>query len=162
MLIAAVIAAAIIFTGGDDDDPSAATGTATPTRVSDDDFGAPPAMTEHITKVTPAHADTVQRRATGRGPDPLLPGGICAEVNYKDVPENNQWFHMAVDGKIVTQELDLFLIGTDAEPEGATMCYAPDGGLEPGVHDAAVVMRDPRNLSGTPRELVAWKFEVIE
>jgi hypothetical protein len=163
VLIAAVIAAVVIMSGGDDDPAAASPGTTpTATRVSEDDFGPAPQMTEHITDVTPPHAETVQRRATGPGPDARFPSGICAEVSYQDLPENNQWFGMAVDGEIVTPKLDLYLRGTQENPEGAAMCYAPDGGLEAGVHDAAVIMRNPANLSGPAQELVAWKFEVIE
>jgi hypothetical protein len=161
VLIAAIIGAVIILAGGDDDDPAAAKGTPTPTRIADDDFGPRPTMTGHIVSISPSHGETVQNRATRPGRDIRFPAGICAEVSYENVPQNNLWFHMAVDGRVVTDQLYVFPSGPEAAAEGATLCYAPDSGLEPGLHDAAVVMRDPNDLSGPPTEIVGWKFEVI-
>ena len=88
--------------------------------------------------------------------------GICATVNYKDLPENQLWFRMAVDDKEVTPELSLFLVGTQAAPEGATMCYAPKDGLAIGRHSAAIIVQNPNSTSGPPQETVAWKFDVVE
>lgn len=155
-----VVAAGATFAlgGGDDDDGGATAVAGTPT-ASGDVFGAPPNMTAHITSITPGHGEKIQQRATlpsGRGAS-----GICAVVNYTDLPENNQWFRMAVDDAEVTQKLTLLLDGSESDPKGATMCYAPPGGVPVGVHSAAIIMQDPRNMSGTARELVAWKFEVI-
>jgi hypothetical protein len=161
VVIVVVAAGATFALGGDDDDDGGqvATGTPTPTQATGDPFGKAPAMTEHITQVIPAHGLKVQQRNTR--PTASGPSGVCAVVNYKDLAENNQWFRMAFDDKEVTQELTLIIKGTQASPEGATMCYAPDGGVPVGIHSAAIIMQDPRDTSGTARELVAWKFEVI-
>ena len=160
VVIVAVVAGATFALGGDDDGGgTVAGGTATATRATGDTFGAAPKMTAHITQVIPSHGTKIQQRTTlpsGRGAS-----GICAVVNYKDLPENNQWFRMAVDDAEVTQKLTLVLEGTEADPKGATMCYAPEGGVPVGVHSAAIIMQDPRDTSGAPKELVAWKFEII-
>lgn len=157
-IIVVAAGAAFALGGGDETDgpPQAAV---TPTQAPSDPFGKAPAMTAHITRIFPEHAAKVEQRRTQ--PSNAGPSGICAVVNYKDLAENNQWFRMAFDDKEVTQELTLILQGTQAEPEGATMCYAPTGGVSAGVHSAAIIMQDPRASSGAPNELVAWKFEVI-
>ncbi|MEX0784206.1 MAG: hypothetical protein WD557_16315 [Dehalococcoidia bacterium] len=165
VLIAGVIAAVMILSAGGDDDPTLAAGTPTPTRAPSDAFGPTPTMTEHVSEVLPAHGERIQQQATRRGAATLTPRGVCAVVSYKDLPENNQWFRIAVDDKEVTAEKDsvtLILDGTEADPQGATMCYAPPDGLSLGLHSAAIAVQDPKSTGGVPQELVAWKFEVIE
>jgi hypothetical protein len=163
-LVAIGAALAFIVVMADDGDAGSdaadAGTTPTPTPASDDTFGKAPAMTAHVLQITPEHASRVQQKQTA--PSRSGPAGICAKVSYQDLPENNQWFQMAVDEKIVTPELTLFLEGTEQDPTGATICYAPKDGLSLGVHSAAVAVISPRNLSGPPQELVGWKFEVIE
>ncbi|MGH2610861.1 MAG: hypothetical protein ACRDHF_17405, partial [Tepidiformaceae bacterium] len=89
--------------------------------------------------------------------------GICAEVTYEGLPQNNRSFQMAFDDDIVTQELTLLLLeGTEADPIRGLICYATEEGLPLGVHSAAVAVQDPNNLAGPPDEVVGWKFEVIE
>ena len=42
------------------------------------------------------------------------------------------------------------------------MCYAPTEGIAVGVHQAAISVQDPNNITARTRELVAWAFEVTE
>jgi hypothetical protein len=161
VLIAAIIGAVIILSGGDDDDPASAIGTPTPTRAASDDFGQEPAMTEHIHKLIPEHAASIQKAQTVQRQNSA--SGICAEVTYQELPQNNLMFQMAIDGEIVTPETTVeIIVGTLEAPERGRLCYATPEGLSLGVHDAAVAVQDPNNLAGPPTEVVGWKFEVIE
>src|SRR5688572_26224084 len=92
VLIAAIIGAVIILSGGDDDDPASAIGTPTPTRAASDDFGPGPTFTAHIHKVTPEHGDTVRQAETIESPNGGR--GVCAEVSYEGLPQNNLHFLM--------------------------------------------------------------------
>ncbi|MEX1104268.1 MAG: hypothetical protein WED87_08455, partial [Dehalococcoidia bacterium] len=161
VLIAGVIAAVIILSAGGDDDPAAASGTATPTSPASDDFGQPPVMTPHIHTVSPDHAGRIQKAQTVERPNSS--SGVCAEVTYQDLPQNNLMFQVAVDGEIVTPSTTVEIIeGTFEDPKRGRICYATPEGLALGVHSAAVAVQDPNNLTGPPTEVVGWKFEVIE
>jgi hypothetical protein len=161
VLIAGVIAAVIILSGGGDDDPANTDSTPTATSVPGDAFGAAPTMTDHIHVVVPAHAETIQQGDTIERSDRSI--GICAEVTYQDLPQNNLMFQMAIDGEIVTPDTTIEITeGTFDAPERGRLCYATEEGLALGVHDAAVAVQDPNNLSGPPSEVVGWKFEVVE
>lgn len=166
-LVAVVAASAFAAISlGNDDDPATADTTsptataegATPGATEDVYPGPAPEMTDHITQIIPEHGGQMKQALTRQTAGQ---SGVCAVVSYKDLPENNQWFRMAVDDKEVTQELTLIPTSRDA-PEGATMCYAPVEGLEVGRHTAAIIVQNPRSTGGVALETVAWKFEVVE
>lgn len=168
-VIAATVFAAIAM-GGDDTPASAdattatvttsaPAGTTTPAQTPDsNELGPAPVMTAHVTKILPEHGGKVKQAATRESNGQ---SGVCAVVSYKDLPENNQWFRMAVDDQEVTQKLSL-IVTSKEDPEGATMCYAPKDGLSVGRHSAAIIVQNPRVTSGPPQETVAWKFDVVE
>lgn len=142
--------------------PSTAASTATvlPTRTTG--FGQPPVLGGNVTKVSPEHGTTVTQQST-RSPIAERPGGVCAEVNFEGLPENFQWFRMAItqEGQSpleVTQELTLVAAGQDAE-EGK-LCWAPEAGLPVGRYQAAIAVQNPNNPNESTRQLVGWEFDV--
>ncbi len=164
-LAAIAVLIVVAFVAADDDDgPGAsAAGTPTPT-VSGDPFGPAPTMTEHIHKVTPEHESRVQQAQTIESPNGGR--GICAEITYEGLPQNQLHFLMALDGELVLPEkYSLVLIeGTEADPIRGLLCHGTEGGpgLSPGIHSAAVSVQDPNNFSAPATEVVGWKFEVIQ
>ncbi len=132
--------------------------TPTPT-VDPSAWGPEPVLGGNITVVSPAHATSVPRAQTAMVGE-FSPRGVCAEVNFEGLPQSGQWFRMAVDGQEVTASSDVywFLSGQDAT-EG-TICYAPQAGLEPGRHTAAISVQNPTNPAADPRQIVGWEFEV--
>jgi hypothetical protein len=121
-------------------------------------------MTEHILSVTPEHGSKVPRARTIESPNGGR--GICAEVAYEGLPQNNLHFLMALDGELVLPKYTSVVVteGTQADPVKGLLCHGTEGGpgLSPGIHSAAVSVQDPDNLSAPASEVVGWKFEVIE
>lgn len=122
------------------------------------DYGAAPVLGGNITKISPEHASKVTQAST-RSPNQLNPGGICAEVNFKDLPENAQWFRMVLDATEVTTKLT-WIVASRENPQDGKVCYAPAEGLTVGRHTAAMAVQDPRNTGSTTRQIVAWAFDV--
>ena len=171
-LVAALIfagAAALLFmAGGDGDSPadgSVATATASPvsnTPVSEK-FGDPPRLGDNVEEVLPAWGQSVTQAQTVPVPDLSQPAGACAVINFQDAPDQLRWFHMAYDGELVTHLTTAFLRSSASDPDnpdGAILCYMPDEGLSVGVHTAAVSVTNPNDPNATPRQVVAWAFEV--
>lgn len=129
-----------------------------PTPAIPADFGPPPILGGNITKISPEHGQKVTQKST-QSPNPDRPGGICAEVNFKDLPENFQWFQMAVDDQRVTEKLTL-VAASQNNPTDGKICYAPAAGLSVGKHSAAIAVQSPRDPSVPTRQVVAWAFEV--
>ncbi|MGE0601108.1 MAG: hypothetical protein AB7J35_15675 [Dehalococcoidia bacterium] len=124
------------------------------------DFGPAPVLGDNILKVSPGYAEQVKQAAT-RTPNPNKPSGVCAEVSFEGLPQTGQWFRMALDGTEVTTELTWIVSSTES-PTGGTMCFAPAEGITVGKHDAAISVQDPNNIQARTKQLVAWRFEVIE
>lgn len=157
IILGALAAVLVVVLGGDGEGGEAASPGATPTR-STDEWGPAPELGGNVTGIMPGHRGQVRQALTRETQQRT---GVCAEVNYEDLPQNQLWFRMAVDDREVTPELILFLRGTRENPEGATICYQPKEGLTPGIHSAAVVVQDPNSRTAPPKQVVAWKFEVI-
>lgn len=130
-----------------------------PTRAAGD-YGPEPILEGYILEVTPPWATSVTQAAT-RSPNPSNPRGLCAQVSYEGLPENNQWFRMAVNGVEVTQELTLITDSLE-NPTGGRLCYAPEEGLPIGRVQAAVVVQNPNNPNENTRQVVQWEFDVTE
>ncbi len=117
----------------------------------------------NVDAIHPTHGQKVTQAST-RTPDPKRPNGVCAQVNFKDLPENGQWFRLVLDGKEVTAAKDItWVLPTDANtklPEAGTLCYAPKDGLGIGPHQVALGVQNPRNASEPTRQIVEWEFEV--
>ena len=122
------------------------------------EFGTAPVLGGNITKITPEHASKVTQLST-RSPNQTRPGGVCADVNFKDLPENAQWFRMVLDDTEVTTKLT-WIVASRENPLDGKVCYAPAEGLAAGRHTAAMAVQDPRNTGSTTRQIVAWAFEV--
>lgn len=155
--LAAVVVAGALYLGAgfdDDESPAAPTPTVDPTG-----FGPPPSLGGNVLAVRPEHAERIPQAET-RTPDPTNPRGVCAEVSFVDAPETGRWFHMAVDGELVTPDLT-WIVSSQESPEGGIMCYAPEEGLSVGRHDAAISVVDPTDPNARPRQIVAWAFEVV-
>jgi DNA-binding CsgD family transcriptional regulator len=118
----------------------------------DPPFGPPPAMTEHITAVSPAHGETVSQADT--------PAGACASATFEGLPGQGTWFRLQLDGADVTA-LAVWTIDLPLPPSGGKLCYSPAAGLEPGRHTATVEVRDPNDTAAPALETVTWSFEVI-
>ena len=144
--------------------PTAAAGaSASPTAGGSaqvDKFGPAPTFGENVIKLSPGYAETVKQLAT-QTRNPQRPNGICAEVSFAGLPETGRWFRMAVDGVEVTEKL-VWIVSSNTTPTGGTMCYAPTAGISVGVHQAAISVQDPNNITARTKELVAWAFEVTE
>jgi hypothetical protein len=93
--------------------------------------------------------------------DPSRPGGVCAEVTFDGLPENAQWFRMAINGVEVTQKLTWFVATNDTPKEGS-VCYSPKEGLPVGRVQVALVVQNPNNVNETTRQIAAWEFEVVK
>jgi hypothetical protein len=145
---------------GDGADAPTSTPTATPAAADSADngpFGRAPQLGENVTDVAPKHASSV-RRATLRPTSFDRPGGICFDVNFEGFDSGNlQWFRFALDGVEQTTELTWF---PRAENTQATGCYMPTELPAVGVHEAAVSVQNPSNLSEPTRQVVEWAFEV--
>lgn len=122
-------------------------------------IGADPVLGGNITKITPENGAKIPQAQTTT-PDPRQPRGICAEVNFKDLPENFQWFQMAVDATRVTEKLTL-IAATRENPQDGKLCYAPAEGLTVGRHTVALAVQAPRNPELPSRQIVSWAFDVI-
>lgn len=145
---------------GPDDGAGTPTAQASATSGGSDDFGPAPTLGGNIVKVSPAHAAQVKQVST-RSPNATRPNGVCVEVSFEDLPELGRWFRLALDGTEVTTQL-VWRLGTNTDPTGGTMCFAPAEGIAVGKHTAAVSVQDPNNIQARTRQIVAWKFEVIE
>lgn len=140
---------------GDGPDPAP---TATPTR-DPAAWGPDPVLGGNILVVSPEHATSVPRAATAMVGE-VTPRGVCAEVNFEGLPQSGQWFRMAVDGQEVTASSDVYWFISSQDATEGTICYAPQAGLEPGRHTAAVSVQNPTNPAADPRQIVGWEFEV--
>ena len=140
---------------GDGPDP---TPTPTPTR-DPAAWGPEPVLGGNVTLVSPEHATSVPRASTAMAGE-ATPRGVCAEVNFADLPQSGQWFRMAVDGEEVTASSDVYWFLSAQDATEGTICYAPQAGLEPGRHTAAVSVQNPTNPAADPRQIVGWEFEV--
>ncbi|MBK7329241.1 MAG: hypothetical protein IPI85_09205 [Dehalococcoidia bacterium] len=159
----AVLAFAACGDGPDEaaETPSAGSPTATvPADALQAKFGPAPEFGENVVKLSPGYAESVKQLAT-QTKNPQRPNGICAEVSFAGLPETGRWFRMAVDGVEVTAKL-VWIVSSNTTPTGGTMCYAPTEGIAVGVHQAAISVQDPNNITARTRELVAWAFEVTE
>ena len=159
----AVLAFAACGDGPDEaaETPSAGSPTATiPADALQAKFGPAPEFGENVVKLSPGYAESVKQLAT-QTKNPQRPNGICAEVSFAGLPETGRWFRMAVDGVEVTAKL-VWIVSSNTTPTGGTMCYAPTEGITVGVHQAAISVQDPNNITARTRELVAWAFEVTE
>ena len=166
LVLIIVGAVSILALGGGDDDsgdngsntPAASDGT--PTLMADD-FGPPPKLGDWIEAVFPVHASAIPQSRT-RTPDPGNPNGVCIEASFHDLQKNTLWFRMAVDGVEVTAAKgSVWIVPTQVDPEGGRFCWAPEEGLEVGIHEAAVSVQNPDNANEPTRQIVGWKFEVI-
>ncbi len=135
------------------------TGTPRPTRAPDD-YGDAPLLEGYVLKVSPEYATKVTQAST-RTPFPDRPGGLCAEVSFEGLPENAQWFRVAINGVEVTQELTWVVPRRDAPTEGK-LCYAPTTGLPLGRIEAAIVVQNPTNPSEASRQVAQWQFDVVQ
>ena len=168
LLLAATLFAALGFAacgdGADDDaEPTTdASSSATPGGIPDD-FGPAPKLDGNIDAITPVHAESV-RQATTRSPNSNRPRGLCAQVNFDDLPGQDtlRWFRFAFDGTEVTDQLTWTLAPEGAARPGGTACFAPAAGFEVGKHTAAVSVEDPNNPAAPRKQIVGWAFEVIE
>ncbi len=122
-------------------------------------IGPAPVLGGNITRISPENGAKISQAQT-TSPDPRQPRGICAEVNFKDLPENFQWFQMAVDTTLVTEQLTL-VAATRENPQDGKLCYAPAEGLSVGRHTVALAVQAPRNPEIAPRQIVSWAFDVI-
>ena len=126
------------------------------TQRDPDPFGRPPAMTEHITAVSPAHASAVPQSESKET-------GVCAEARFDGLTEQGTWFRLYLDGEEVTLRsawtVDLGQ-SSFAAPNGR-LCYSPGAQLSEGRHTAMVEVRDPRDPSAPAIEAVTWAFEVV-
>ena len=142
------------------DGPDLPPPTATPTAPGNADrFGPAPVLGGNIDVLSPAHASSVPRASTAMLGQ-LSPKGVCAQVNFEGLPQSGQWFRMAVDGVEVTASSDVYWFLSANDAEGGTICYAPQAGLEPGLHTAALSVQDPTNPVAPARQIVGWSFEV--
>ncbi len=122
------------------------------------EFGESPKLGGNILTVAPAWAARVTQAST-RTIDARSPRGVCASVTFDGLPENAQWFRMAVDGQEVTAKLT-WLVKSTTDPKDGTVCYAPEQGLTVGKHQAAISVQNPRNLQEPTKQIVGWAFEV--
>jgi hypothetical protein len=160
VIIVGAISVLALGGGGDDEDGSPADPDATPT-LDAGAFGPAPTLGDWVEAIFPVHASAIPQSAT-RSPNPQDPNGVCIEANFDGLPQNTLWFRMAVDGVEVTAAPgSVWIVPTQVDPEGGRFCWAPEGGLEVGIHDAAVTVQDPNNANAPTRQIVAWKFEVI-
>lgn len=141
---------------GDNPDPTPAP---SPTRDASA-FGPTPVLGGNILDITPKHASSVKQAAT-RSPNPNRPEGVCAKVDFKDLPDTGRWFRMALDETEVTTELT-WIVSSNESPTGGIMCFAPEEGIPVGRHTAAVAVQDPNNPQAPTRQIVAWEFDVTE
>ncbi|MBI5948958.1 MAG: hypothetical protein HY875_12540 [Chloroflexi bacterium] len=161
-LVAIVLAGGVVVAAcGDGPDKPAATPTYAATRVATSvpgSFSAAPKLGGNVTVIYPAHATSVAQAGTKlRGNSK---SGVCADVNFDGITTANaQWFRMAVDGVEVTPKLYWF-VSDVAAPTGGTVCHIPAEGLTVGRHNAAVTVTDPRSSTASPRQIVAWEFDV--
>ena len=140
--------------------PSATTaGTPRPT-LAPDDYGPAPILEGYVLKVSPEYAKKVSQSST-RTVNPDRPNGICAEVSFDGLPENAQWFRMAVNGVEVTQELT-WIVASQVAPTEGKLCYAPTAGLPVGRTEAAIVVQNPKNPNENTRQVAAWQFDVVQ
>lgn len=136
-----------------------------------DDFGPAPRLGDNVTKVSPEHGTKVTQAST-RSPDPVRPGGVCAEVNFEGIedpppgsglPEGASakriWFRMAIGRTEVTPELVWIVPSEDADV--GRVCFSPEEGLPIGRTTAALVVQDPFDQSKPTKQTVAWEFEVV-
>jgi hypothetical protein len=163
-IVAVICACALVAAAcGDGADPApTATPAGTATRAAatnqPGDFGPAPRLGDNITKISPPHASRVTQKST-QSPNADRPGGVCAEVNFEGLPENTQWFRMAIGQDEVTTQL-VWVVPDASEPKEGKMCYAPEAGLPVGRHTAAISVQDPRDPSQPTKQVVAWEFEV--
>lgn len=141
-------------TAGPTSPPS--TGSPSPTPA----IGPAPILAGNITAISPKHGATVKQVDT-RSPNAEQPRGVCADVNFTDLPENFQWFRMAFDGTEVTQKLVLIASSAQA-PEDGRICYAPVEGFAVGRHSVAVSVQSPRDTTAPTRQIVSWVFDVVQ
>ena len=118
-----------------------------------------PVLGGNVTAISPVHGATV-RQITTTSPDPQNPHGVCAKVDFTDLPENFQWFRMVFDGQEVTSQLVLIAKSTEA-PKDGSICYAPEKGFSVGHHIAGVAVESPRDPTASPRQIVQWSFDVV-
>ena len=122
------------------------------------DFGPAPTLGGNVKTISPAHAALVTQAST-RSPNAGIPKGLCAEVTFDGLPENAQWFRIALDGKEVTTKLT-WIVATQVDPKDGKVCYAPAEGFTLGKHSAALSIQDPRNPASPSKQVVGWAFEV--
>lgn len=121
-------------------------------------FGAAPTLGQNVVKIYPTHAATVKQAAT-RPASPTSRGILCADVSFEGLGNGNaQAFRMAYDGSEVTEKLQWFIQA--ALPATGTVCYQPAEGLAIGRHTAALSVSNPNDLTGAPKQVVAWAFDV--
>ncbi len=165
LFIPALAATALFLAGcGDGADADPADPEASPTTAVDaSEFGPAPTLGGNITAISPGWGERVKQAAT-RSPDPARPNGLCAEVNFDDLggQDTLRWFRIAYDATEVTGELTWRVAPEGGDRSGGTVCYAPTEGLATGTHTAAVSVEDPNNPAAPRKQIVSWKFEVIE
>lgn len=122
------------------------------------DFGPAPTLGGNVRTISPAHAALVSQAST-RTPNAGVPKGLCAEVTFDGLPENAQWFRLALDGKEVTTKLT-WIVASKVDPKDGKVCYAPAEGFTIGKHSAALSVQDPRNPASPSKQVVGWAFEV--
>ena len=135
---------------------------ATPTSAATGGFGPAPVLGGNILKVSPGYAARVTRASTITS-NPLVPKGVCVDVDFAGLPTTGQAFRFIVDEKDVTAGGDtVWKVDSTTSPKDGTLCYAPKEGLTVGVHSAAVGVQDSNNVQAPFKQVVAWKFEVTE
>jgi hypothetical protein len=125
----------------------------------------PPTVPEgNIDAISPAHGARITQLESRTPADTR--GGVCVQVNFDEAPEQFQWFRMVFDEEEVTVSPDTLLLlpsnAQQVQPEGGTMCYAPEAGFAPGIHTVTVAVQNPRNPGEPTRQIVQWQFEVTE
>lgn len=144
---------------GPDSNPTPAP---TATQAATDSFGPAPTLGGNIVKVTPAHAARVARASTVTT-NQLVPKGVCVDVDFTGLTNSGQAFRFIVDEKDVTAAGDTtWVVDSTTQPKNGKLCYSPKSGLSVGIHSAAVGVQDSNNVQAPFKQVVAWKFEVIE
>lgn len=160
-LLLALLAAACGNGSGGNSGAASPTPKAGATATSPGGWGPAPRLGGNITKVSPAHQESVTAAQTVAARLDQ-PGGICFTVNFTGLENPSlQWFQFALDGVNLTAptneqgEFTWFQQG-----DGAIGCFAPAKPLAPGRHTAAASVQNPQSQTEAPKQVIGWQFDV--